>query len=505
MLPVAALVGLAMGVLSVCVLFLSSGSAAVAGNVCEQPQGSSSSVGIYYGQLGGGGQLNLYDLDLYGKEKEHAFPVANPVLTAANAGSPVSSGWWSTPVGCWLQRCQLADCRGPPAVSTPVLFEKEDKTFMFFEALTCPAGRTHIAAAESSDGGATWKALGPALQEASHSLSAPFVFEHKGAVYMIPSSPDAGEVRLYKASSFPKKWKLAATILNAHLRNPSVIERPDGGWMLMASRAARGGGSGGEDAILEVYLSKGSGTKGLTGTWRRHPASPAAVESATQAGRLLRVGGSLYRFGRSCVRGQCGPIKAFIVHLGPESYEQDEVELQLGRSFWRQLSAWNGAGHTHVDILPQAHGNWIAGEGSLGCGQMWGLLACEWLGVGYWGAPAAAADWSPAQLLPPPLRSGERQEPPHAAAAPGRPAGDAAAPAARGGGGGRTGRRVGHAQRHEGGAPPPPAAPLGAAHGPAVQPGRRLPQGPALQHAAQPGQHQGLPRRHPRERGLPGP
>lgn len=111
------------------------------------------SFGILFG--GGNDPLAPRPLDLLRLDGPAATPVANPVLTPAQLGVE-----------------EIAD---------PILVhmgKSMTRIFMFFAARPCGGGRWGIAAAQSDDGGASWKALGFVLQDPEVDLRHPIVFGH---------------------------------------------------------------------------------------------------------------------------------------------------------------------------------------------------------------------------------------------------------------------------------------------------------------------------------------
>ncbi len=88
-----------------------------------------------------------------------AWPVANPVVTCAHMTDQPAS-----------------------FVADPFLWlTSKDKWHLLFETKTVSNMQGDIGAAESVDGGLTWRPLGVVLDEPWH-LSYPFVFEHEGKV-----------------------------------------------------------------------------------------------------------------------------------------------------------------------------------------------------------------------------------------------------------------------------------------------------------------------------------
>merc|ERR1711991_795059 len=57
------------------------------------------------------------------------------------------------------------------------------------------------------------KELGVALEENFH-LSYPFLFNHENELYMCPETHEANEIRLYKCTEFPLKWKFVKTLIS---------------------------------------------------------------------------------------------------------------------------------------------------------------------------------------------------------------------------------------------------------------------------------------------------
>ena len=131
-------------------------------------------------------------------ELRPAAGVANPVLTAR-------------------------DVHDLPAafVADPFLLRRRDRWHMFFEILREDTGRGEIAWAESVDGH-RWTYREVVLREPYH-LSYPHVLEHQGDIYMTPETLDAGAIRLYRATDFPRRWEPVASLLEGRLADHTPI------------------------------------------------------------------------------------------------------------------------------------------------------------------------------------------------------------------------------------------------------------------------------------------
>lgn len=302
---------------------------------------------------------------------------------------------------------------GDAGVLAPFLFPAEDRVYAFYEEARCSgehSDRGYIAAAESVDGGLTWRRSGEVLREPG-GLSSPFVFQDGGEVglhllhanarahvplplcpsqmlrpalpctlskggnctglhvrpfslcpqfqallspapalpqvYMVPSSPH--DVGLYRATSFPSSWERLATLLPAPLHSLSLVPH-NGSWWLFGSS----GGGTGEGSTQEVFRAPL-----LRGPFTPHASLRVPAEMFSRA--IEGEAGALLRLGRPCEGGRCSGVAAFQVELGESAgYAQHQLVPAPLLAHSRQPAAWDGGGFAHLDLVQLPTGAWLA-------------------------------------------------------------------------------------------------------------------------------------------------
>ena len=223
----------------------------------------------------------------------------------------------------------------------PFLFEKNDKTWLFFEDYLYHEGRGVIACAEISAEGR----LGTpqvALDTGTHA-SYPHLFEADGSICMVPETAEAGATYLYRATRFPAEWKREAALLSVPGRDPTLFWDQGRWWMFVSLQDPRGGG-----LILYLFHSRE-----LAGPWQYHPANPisADVRNSRGAGRMFQRNGSWIRPAQDCSREYGYGFTLYrIVKLTPEEYEEQPL-LSVGPDWDKGLLAthtYNRAGGLEV-------------------------------------------------------------------------------------------------------------------------------------------------------------
>ena len=63
---------------------------------------------------------------------------------------------------------------------------------------------------------------------ADHHMSYPFVFEHDGAIYMLPENGEAGRIELHRAVEFPYDWRLERVLLDGLTALDATLHAEDG-------------------------------------------------------------------------------------------------------------------------------------------------------------------------------------------------------------------------------------------------------------------------------------
>jgi hypothetical protein len=177
----------------------------------------------------------------------------------------------------------------------PCLFERDGKTFLFFEDLRYSEGRALLSCCELSPEGQP----GPPFEvlRRPYHLSYPFLFEENGEIYMIPETKENRTVELYRATSFPAEWTLEAVLLSGIHAVDATIHKADGKyWMFVG--LSNGRFSNCDE--LAIFFSDA-----LTGPWVPHPANPVVsdVRRARPAGALFRdEDGRLLRPSQDCAK-----------------------------------------------------------------------------------------------------------------------------------------------------------------------------------------------------------
>jgi hypothetical protein len=211
----------------------------------------------------------------------------------------------------------------PPPQDTwadPFAVEHGGRHFVFFEELPFAAGKGHIAMIEIGADG-RWSAPVRVL-ERDHHLSYPFVFEHDGALYMVPETAQAGTVELYRCTEFPLRWRRERVLLEGVRLVDATLERVGGRWWLFANGAP--GSSRVFDDELHIYHAER-----LLGEWRAHDCNPVKSDArcTRPAGRLYWRGGALYRPAQICVpRYGAGVSFNRVLRLTPHHYAERQIE-----------------------------------------------------------------------------------------------------------------------------------------------------------------------------------
>jgi hypothetical protein len=197
----------------------------------------------------------------------------------------------------------------------PFLFEKDGKTFLFFEDLRYSEGRALISCCELNADGT----LGPILEvlRRPYHLSYPFLFEEGGEIYMVPETKGNRTVELYRAASFPNEWTLDSVLLNDIYAVDATFHKQDGKyWMFVGTSNGRYSNCD----ELGIYFSDA-----LKGPWTAHPANPVVsdVRRARPAGAFFRDQGRLIRPSQDCAKAYGYAIVfSEIVTLNETEYEE---------------------------------------------------------------------------------------------------------------------------------------------------------------------------------------
>lgn len=192
---------------------------------------------------------------------------------------------------------------------------------LFVEDFDHRVGRGVISVVEVDDDGPVGTPR-PVLDHEVH-LSYPYVIEDDGEWWMIPETSAAGTVELYRAVSFPDRWRLEAVLLREVEASDVSVVRHDGRWWMFAT--VRHGGSW-SDALHLWSADR------LTGPWRPHPRNPVLIDiaAARPAGRPVHRDGRLLRPVQDG-RGGYGSALALaeVLRLDEGGYDQ-RVVARLG-------------------------------------------------------------------------------------------------------------------------------------------------------------------------------
>lgn len=243
-----------------------------------------------------------------------------------------------------------ADCvNDVPAefVADPFMVREGSLWYLFFEVMNRRTDQGDIGFATSEDG-RRWSYRQIVLDEPFH-LSYPYVFKWKDDYYMIPESCAAKSIRLYKAVSFPAKWKFEKNLIEgSDFVDSSIVQHESRWWIFTSSVACD---------TLRVFFADD-----LTGPWTEHPESPVVKDNsriARSGGRIIHYNNRLIRYAQDDEGAYGKQIFAFdITELTPSSYKEKEISsLPIVTAAGK---GWNAKGMHNVDAHEIDDNSWIA-------------------------------------------------------------------------------------------------------------------------------------------------
>jgi hypothetical protein len=230
----------------------------------------------------------------------------------------------------------------PPdrSYADPFVLRHGTETFVFLEELLHRTLRGRLAVGRLDPDGEL-REVEPILP-CEHHTSYPYVFRHKGSVFLIPESGDVGTVTLFAAERFPHEWEPVATLVEGVNAVDATVHAHDGIlWMWLTV---------GDETFL--YLSDS-----LERGWALHPRNPVVsdVRTARPAGRPFQHRGRLIRPSQNSAERYGGRvIFNEIVELTPDAYRERPCG-SLGADW---AGGRNLAAHTYT-----FDGEWEATDG----------------------------------------------------------------------------------------------------------------------------------------------
>jgi hypothetical protein len=197
----------------------------------------------------------------------------------------------------------------------PMLVRKNGQAFMFFEDYDYKLRRGHISVVELDASGRV--GVPRTALQADHHFSYPFVFEWRGAHFMIPETAGVNAVRLYRAIEFPTRWEYVQDLLSDIDAVDATLCEHGGRWYLFTGVNEAGGSTWDE---LFLFMADTP-----LGPWSPHPMNPIVsdVRSARPGGALFRRDGVLYRPAQNSDKTYGHSLAVFeVTELTPDRYAE---------------------------------------------------------------------------------------------------------------------------------------------------------------------------------------
>jgi len=177
----------------------------------------------------------------------------------------------------------------------PFVFDRDGKTYIFFEDYSYDSRKAVISCVELDDRGSCSEPF-LALDEEFH-LSYPQVFEWDGEIYLLPETKNNGTIQLYRATHFPYGWQLAHVLLRDVSAVDSTLFHHNGKFWLFTSGLGTEDPWFDADGELSLFFSDS-----LFGPWTPHPRNPIVsdVRGCRCAGQLFFRDGQLIRPAQDC-------------------------------------------------------------------------------------------------------------------------------------------------------------------------------------------------------------
>ena len=176
----------------------------------------------------------------------------------------------------------------------PILVQREDKNYLFFEELPFSTNRGFLSVVEINENGFSGP-ITPILEKPYH-LSYPFIFELEDAYYMIPESNENKDIQLYECTNFPYEWKHKMDLMTDTIAvDTTLFYHNEKWWMFTVISECKGIGK--NDELFLFYADTP-----LTQNWKSHPQNPiiSDVRSARPGGSIYIQDGKIIRPSQDC-------------------------------------------------------------------------------------------------------------------------------------------------------------------------------------------------------------
>ncbi len=171
----------------------------------------------------------------------------------------------------------------------PHVVYRDGKYYIYVEEYLYETKKAHIALIVLDENG-QHTAPTTVLDRPYH-LSYPFLFEVDDELYMIPETAHNRTIELYKCTGFPDRWEFQMNLMEDVYAVDTTLFQTDGKWWMFVNMVENAGASSWDELFLFHAAQP------FTRQWTPHPANPIVsdVRTARPAGRLFRLGDSLYR------------------------------------------------------------------------------------------------------------------------------------------------------------------------------------------------------------------
>ena len=173
-------------------------------------------------------------------------------------------------------------------LADPFSINYNGRNVVYVEDYDYNSNKGKISAYEINSEG--YKEIGVAIEEKFH-LSYPFIFKSNEDLFMIPESHQSKDIRIYKCTKFPLKWKLHGILMkNVSAVDTNIIKFNNKYWLFTSLDSSKLGEHSSE---LHIFYSD----KIDSNSWTPHSLNPVIFDSkkARNAGVIYSKDQQLYR------------------------------------------------------------------------------------------------------------------------------------------------------------------------------------------------------------------